>query len=155
MPALHGKKWQRIKIKDTTRGPAIWEVKAARVHLVDALEPRRSSIPTDRLYRLIVARNPRTDEIKYFVSNAPAKIPLKKMMSVGFARWHVENWQASLLVVRACETGRGVWRLRSTHLHESDSALALFAYGNVFLGRTNPAASGGKIRGSPWSKLRT
>ena len=35
---------------------------------------------------------PRTDEIKYFVSNAPAKMPLKKMMTVGFARWHVEKW---------------------------------------------------------------
>jgi len=34
----------------------------------------------------------RTDEIKYFVSNAPASMPLKKMMVVGFARWHVEKW---------------------------------------------------------------
>ncbi len=91
-PTFTRKKWHRIKIKDTTRGPAIWEVKAARVHLVNALEPGRSSIPTDRLYWLIVARNPRTGEIKYFVSNAPAKMPLKTMMTVGFGRWHVEKW---------------------------------------------------------------
>ena len=91
-PAFTRKKWQRIKIKNTTRGPAIWEVKAARVHLVNALDSGQPSIPTDRLYWLIVARNPRTNEIKYFVSNAPANIPLKKMMTVGFARWHVEKW---------------------------------------------------------------
>jgi SRSO17 transposase len=91
-PVFTRKKWQRIKIKNTTRGPAIWEVKAARVHLVNALDVGRPSIPTDRLYWLIVARNPRTNEIKYFVSNAPANMPLKKMMTVGFARWHVEKW---------------------------------------------------------------
>jgi SRSO17 transposase len=91
-PVFTRKKWHRIKIKDTTRGPAIWEVKAARVHLVNALESGRPSIPTDRLYWLIMARNPRTGEIKYFVSNAPANMPLKKMMTVGFARWHVEKW---------------------------------------------------------------
>jgi len=91
-PVFTRKKWHRIKIKDTTRGPAIWEVKAARVHLVDTSGSGRQSIPTDRLYWLIVARNTRTDEIKYFVSNAPAKMSLKKMMTVGFARWHVEKW---------------------------------------------------------------
>jgi len=57
--------------------------------LVDTSGSGRQSIPADRLYWPIVARNPRTDEIKYFVSNAPAKMPLKKMMAVGFVRWHV------------------------------------------------------------------
>jgi len=46
-----------------------------------------------------VARNTRTGEIKYFVSNAPANASHKEMMTVGFTRRHVENWQASLLVV--------------------------------------------------------
>ena len=79
-----------MTVKDTTRGPMVWEVKAARVHLVDT--SGSASRPTDRLYWLIVARNVKTGEIKYFVSNAPASVTLKAMMTVAFARWHVEQW---------------------------------------------------------------
>jgi SRSO17 transposase len=89
-PAFTGQTWRRLTIKDVTRGPVVWEVKAARVHLLDtsAGTPR----PTDRKYWLIVARNPETREIKYFVSNAPASTVLKNQMTVAFARWHVEKW---------------------------------------------------------------
>jgi SRSO17 transposase len=68
----------------------LWEIKTARVHLVDAAtEPSR---PTDRRYWLIVARNPSTKEYKYWVSNAPKKTSLEEMLRVAFARWHVEMW---------------------------------------------------------------
>ena len=89
-PLFRKKKWQRLTIKQTTRGSAVWEVKAARVHLVNASQ--RVSTPTDRRYGLIIARNPKTGEIKYFVSNGPANVTLKEMMTVAFARWHVEKW---------------------------------------------------------------
>jgi len=89
-PVFTQKKWRRITIKDTTRGPIVWEVKAAQVHLVDASES--VSQPTDRRYWLIVARNPESGEIKYFVSNATGKTALPDMMKVAFARWHVEKW---------------------------------------------------------------
>ena len=84
------KQWQRVKIKDVTRGPVIWEAKAARVHLMDTScgVPQ----PTDRQYWMIVARNSATGEYKYFVSNAGAGASLKQMLMVGFARWHVEKW---------------------------------------------------------------
>ena len=91
-PVFTRKTWRRIKIKDTTRGPAVWEVKAARVHLVDTSGPGRQSIPTDRLYWLIVVRSTHTGELKYFVSNAPGNVSLQVMMKVGFARGHVEKW---------------------------------------------------------------
>ncbi|NOT01156.1 MAG: hypothetical protein HOP29_11065 [Phycisphaerales bacterium] len=89
-PAFSGQTWRRLTIKEVTRGPAVWDVKAARVHLLDTSAgiPR----PTDRKYWLIVARNPQTREIKYFVSNAPASTVLKDQMTVAFARWHVEKW---------------------------------------------------------------
>ena len=51
-----------MKIKDTTRGPAVWEVKRARVHLLDT--SCGVSQPTDRQYWLIMARNPKTGEYK-------------------------------------------------------------------------------------------
>jgi SRSO17 transposase len=89
-PVFREKKWYRMTVKDTTRGPMVWEVKAARVHLVDT--SGSASRPTDRRYWLIVARNVKTGEMKYFVSNAPASVTLKAMMTVAFARWHVEQW---------------------------------------------------------------
>ncbi len=88
----------------------IWEVKAARVHLVDASNPDNNvSHPTDREYWLIVARNPLTREIKYFVSNAPANTELKKLMEIGFARWHVEKWFQRTKQ----ETGFGAFEIRT------------------------------------------
>lgn len=92
-PVFTKKKWYRLQIKETTRGPVVWEVKAARVHLVDNSSPKRNvSYPTDRRYWLIVARNPATNEVKYFVSNASARATLTKMLPVAFARWQVEKW---------------------------------------------------------------
>ena len=83
--------WTEAHIKDTTRGKCVWEVKKSRVHLVAKDEDDRPC-PTDRKYWLIVARNPATDEVKYFVSNASEKMTIEEMMRVAFARWHVEKW---------------------------------------------------------------
>ncbi len=91
-PVFRDQKWRSVKIKDTTRGPAIWEVKSARVHLVDKYGEGVASEPTDRQYWLIVARNPATSEYKYFVSNAAAGVSLIEMLRAAFARWHVEKW---------------------------------------------------------------
>ena len=92
-PAFTKQKWKRVRIKEATRGPVIWEVKSARVHLVDASNPDNNiSYPTDRKYWLIPARNLETGEVKYFVSNAPARATLKEMLQVGFSRWHIEKW---------------------------------------------------------------
>ena len=109
-PAFRNQDWQRVQIKNTTRGPAVWEFKAARVHLLDASESdsrpseqstahsqpsersRRVSQPTERLYWLIVARQPRSGEVKYFVSNAALSVEPAELLKAGFARWHVEKW---------------------------------------------------------------
>lgn len=89
-PTFTQQNWRKVKIKNTTRGQAIWEVKTARVHLVDS--SNGVSEPTDRQYWLIVARNPATSEYKYFVSNAAASISVIALMRVAFSRWHVEKW---------------------------------------------------------------
>jgi SRSO17 transposase len=92
-PVFTEKSWRRMTIKQATRGAVIWEVKAARVHLVDSSPADNNvSYPTDRLYWLIVARHVKSGEMKYFVSNAPASVSLEEMMSVAFCRWHVEKW---------------------------------------------------------------
>jgi len=82
--------WQTFHIKDTHQGPLIWRAKAARFRyrVKDAGSRRvRPSAPC----WLIMARNVLTDEVKYFVSNAPAGTPLETLLHVAFSRWHIER----------------------------------------------------------------
>jgi len=89
-PLFREQPWRRVTAKEATRGPVVWEVKAARVHLTDTSD--KPSRPTDRQYGLIVARHPDTGEIKYFISNAPARVSLADLLTAAFARWHIELW---------------------------------------------------------------
>ena len=80
-------------IKDTTRGKCLWQVKAVQVHLVKKQENKSyCPVPTERSYGLMVAHNEKTSEIKYFVSNAPARESLAGLLEVAFSRWQVEKW---------------------------------------------------------------
>ena len=106
-PVFRDQEWKRVHIKDTTRGAMVWEIKAARVHLVDS--STKPSRPTDRRYWLMVARNPSTQEYKYFVSNAPKKAKLDEMLRAAFARWHVEMWFERAKQ----ETGLGAFEVRT------------------------------------------
>jgi len=95
--ALRGKPfrsqpWQTIQLTRQTLPPQLWKIKAAQVHLqCDGREGEASRMPTDRTYWLIVARNPETAEVKYFVSNAPPQTSLTKLLKVAFCRWNVEH----------------------------------------------------------------
>ena len=81
-----GQLWQTFHIKDGTKGPVVWEVKAAPIYLKDS-----HGLPT-HAHWLIVARNALDHaEIKYFVSNAAQDVPLKVLLHVAFSRWHVER----------------------------------------------------------------
>lgn len=92
-PAFYSQQWQTMIIKETTRGQCIWNIKTAPVYLVKKQDGKAyCPVPTDRTYWLIVATNAKTGEIKYYVSNAPAKETLKKLLEVAFSRWHVEKW---------------------------------------------------------------
>ncbi len=90
-PAFTRQSWRTMKIKNGTRGPVTWQVKAARVYLVDH-DQDDLPIPTDRQYWLIIAQHPSTGEVKYFISNAAAGASLQEMMQAAFARWHIEKW---------------------------------------------------------------
>ena len=72
-------------MKDTEKGPVVWKVKHARVFVKDA-----EGLPT-ACYHLLVCRNPLTGETKYFVSNAPPKTRVKKLLQVAFSRWSIER----------------------------------------------------------------
>jgi len=92
-PAFYGQPWQKMIIKDTTRGRYIWYVKSTQVYLVKHKDGKAyCPVPTDRTYWLIVAHNRKTGEKKYFISNAPEKEKIEILMEVAFSRWHVEKW---------------------------------------------------------------
>lgn len=78
-----GPSWQVYRIKDTDKGPVVWEVRESR------FSPSDHGLPGAPL-RLIVARNVIDGEVKYFLSNAPPEEPLKNLLHVAFSRFHIE-----------------------------------------------------------------
>ena len=87
-PVFRQQRWQRYRIKDTTRGPEVWEVKWAVFWRKD-----NDGLP-GRRHSLIVARNVVTNEVKYFVSNrvlGEQGMTLRRLLRIAFGRWSVEN----------------------------------------------------------------
>jgi SRSO17 transposase len=89
-PKLRDQPWVKYHIKDSDKGPVIWEVKHATIYI---REESRGG-PMMKPWRLLVARNVMNEdeeEIKYFISNAPADIPIDNLLLAGFSRWRVER----------------------------------------------------------------
>jgi SRSO17 transposase len=83
-PDLRDQEWQKFHIKDTNKGPVVWEVKQSSFYF--KLE---KAITFE--HRLVICRSvTEPDEIKYFVSNAPLATPLETILAVAFNRWRVE-----------------------------------------------------------------
>ncbi len=92
-PTFYGQPWLKMVIKDTTRGQCLWDIKSAQVYLVEHKDGKAyCPVPTDRTYWLIVAHNQKTDEKKYFISNAPESEKIETLMEIAFSRWHIEKW---------------------------------------------------------------
>lgn len=83
--AMMRQPFRRYHIKETEKGPMVWEAKAAPFWLRregEVLGP----------YWLMVARdvlNP--DEVKYFLSNAAPGVPMESILHVAFSRWPIER----------------------------------------------------------------
>jgi SRSO17 transposase len=87
-PVFRERSWQRYRIKDTDKGPEVWEVKWAVFW-----RKGENGLP-GRRHCLIVARNVLTAEVKYFVANrVPGEkgITLRWLLRVAFGRWSVER----------------------------------------------------------------
>ena len=83
-PAFRRQRWTPIHIKNGAKGPIVREVKAVRFFM------RRGGLPT-RGHWLIVTRDPHNGELKFFVSNAPAGVPLEWLLHVAYSRWPIEQ----------------------------------------------------------------
>jgi SRSO17 transposase len=87
-PGLAGKTPQRYRVRDSHKGPEIWEV---RWHVCYRRTHNGRLVSSQ--CTLIVATNVRTGEVKYFVSN---RVPgrgawtLRELLRVAFGRWKVE-----------------------------------------------------------------
>src|ERR1035437_2921707 len=58
------KPWTQFKVHETDKGPEVWEVKAGRFW-------EHGAQASQEAQWLLIAHNPRTGEVKYFLSNAP------------------------------------------------------------------------------------
>lgn len=86
-PQLREQPWQRWRIKDGDHGPHIWEVKHTLIYVKD-----EAGLPAEQPYHLLIARNVlHPEEVKYFVSNAPAATRVSTLLLVAFSRWRIER----------------------------------------------------------------
>jgi SRSO17 transposase len=102
-PVFTRQRWRRIRLPRQTLGDQEWQAKAAQVWLSWGGEP------TARTYWLIWARNVRTGEEKYFVSNAPRRTSLRRLLQVAFTRWNVEH------AIRLCKSELGFRHFEGRH----------------------------------------
>ena len=79
-----GPSWSMYHIKDTEKGPVVWEVRATRFF------PWEDGAAGAELW-LLIARNVLDGEVKYFLSNAPADTPITALLRVAFSRWTIER----------------------------------------------------------------
>ena len=85
-PRLRDQLWQRFRVKDGEKGPMVWECKHVMLTVKGA-----DGLPGETLH-LLVARNVlEPDELKFFVSNAPAETGVGTLLLVAFSRWRVER----------------------------------------------------------------
>ena len=79
-----GPAWETFHVKNTEKGPVVWQARRSRFVV------SQGGLPTEHA-TLVVARNVATEEVKYFLSNAPADTPLTVLLHVAFRRWHIER----------------------------------------------------------------
>jgi len=79
-----GPSWEAFHIKDTDKGPVVWQVRVSRFF------PWEEGLPGPQQW-LMVARHVVTGEVKYFLCNAPEDTPLEKLLHVAFCRAHIER----------------------------------------------------------------
>jgi SRSO17 transposase len=85
-PAFLTQPWQTYHVKDSDKGPMVWEAKRVTITPKD-----ENDLPGLSL-ELVAARDMRDPEkVKYFVSNAAAETATDPLLLVGLTRWHVER----------------------------------------------------------------
>lgn len=82
-PRLRDQEWVEFHIKDTQKGPMVWEVKFSPFYF-------KRGLGITFEHWLVLCRSPINGDIKYFISNAPRGTPLEAILHVAFSRWRIE-----------------------------------------------------------------
>lgn len=82
-PVCTNQDWEPYYIKETTKGPLIWEAKFVPFY------HSRDGVPSKQRL-LIGARQPFTEEVKYFVVYNPTDADLTTVLEVAFTRYSIE-----------------------------------------------------------------
>ena len=81
-----GQPWQRFPVKDGEKGAMVWEAKQVCFY------PNGPEDVPLAPQHLIVARSVlEPDKLKFFVADAPQKMPVSVLLHVAFSRWRVER----------------------------------------------------------------
>jgi SRSO17 transposase len=78
--------WERFHVKDGTKGPMVFEAKRIPFWIRDA-----EGLPRGPYHLMVTRPVLRSDEIKFFISNALPDTSLEVLLLVGFSRWHIER----------------------------------------------------------------
>src|SRR5271170_2765430 len=81
-PGVKKRAAKSFRLEQQTGPAAVWQVKVVDVAVGNDRRPR---------HRLILARNRETGERKYFLTNAPRRIGVRRVLLAAFMRWHVEH----------------------------------------------------------------
>jgi SRSO17 transposase len=81
-PGVRRRAAKAFRFAQQTGPAAVWQVKAVDVALGTDRRPR---------HRLILARNRETGEKKYFLTNAPRRIGVRRVLTAALVRWNVEH----------------------------------------------------------------
>jgi SRSO17 transposase len=85
-PAVRAQAWQRWRVKDGEKGPVVWECQQVLFYPKD-----ERGLPGPAQH-LVIARNALDlNEIKFFISNAPANTSVGTLLKVAFSRWRIER----------------------------------------------------------------
>jgi len=123
-----GPSWETFHVKETDKGPVVWEVRTTRFY------PCEDGLPGDEQW-LLIARNVLTGEVKYFLSNAPKETPVVALVQVAFARWHIER------VFEDAKGQVGLDHFEVRHYQPIMRHLILSMVSLLFLMRETPAAA--------------
>ncbi len=135
-PGVKKRAAKSFRLEQQTGPAAVWQAKVVEVALGTDRRPR---------HRLILVRNRETGEKKYFLTNAPRRIGLRRVLLAAFVRWHVEH----VFRVAKSEVGLTHFEGRSYVSLKRHLALCLLALAFVSL---HTMQLWGKIRRSPWNK---
>jgi len=134
-PGVRRRAARSFRIAQQTGPAAVWQVKIVDVALGHHRRPR---------HRLNLARNRETGERKYFITNAPKAIGVRRVLAAAFVRWNVEH----LFRVAKTEVGLTHFEGRSyvslmRHLALCLVVLAFVALHTVRLRGEKPGGDGG------------